>query len=88
MNTKVDRFGRVVLPKAVRDELGLEPGTPLTVREEGSRIVLEASRDPASGLVRTSDGVLVWEGESASDLEDAVRRLRRERLGRLARPPR
>jgi len=43
---KVDTKGRVVLPKAVRERLGIDPGTEVTVREEDGRVVIEPEDDP------------------------------------------
>ena len=44
---KVDSKGRIVLPKDARERLGLDPGTEVTVREEGGRLVVEPEDDPA-----------------------------------------
>ena len=41
MRTAIDAAGRVVIPKALRDELGLDPGRELTLRVEGGALVLE-----------------------------------------------
>lgn len=37
----IDRAGRVVIPKAVRDQAGFEPGTPLGIRFRDGRIEIE-----------------------------------------------
>ncbi|UPW02072.1 AbrB/MazE/SpoVT family DNA-binding domain-containing protein [Halorussus gelatinilyticus] len=39
--TKVDSKGRIVLPKDLRERLGLDSGTEVTVREEEGRAVVE-----------------------------------------------
>lgn len=44
--TTVDTKGRVTLPKEVREDLGLEPGTEVEIRDEGGRVVIEPERDP------------------------------------------
>jgi len=41
MKTTIDKAGRVVLPKPVRDELGLTAGQEIDVRVEGGQAVLE-----------------------------------------------
>lgn len=39
--TTVSSKGQVVLPKVVREALGIEPGTRLDVQVDGSRVILE-----------------------------------------------
>ena len=41
MDTRLSSKGQVVIPKQVREELGLEPGTRFHVRVDEGRIVLE-----------------------------------------------
>ena len=57
MRTTIDRAGRVVVPKAVRDALGLEDGTPLEIEVRDGAVVLEP---PATAvkLVRRGRGVV------------------------------
>ena len=42
----IDRAGRVVIPKEIRDEAGIEPGMPLEVRCREGRIEIEPRRRP------------------------------------------
>jgi AbrB family looped-hinge helix DNA binding protein len=51
----IDRLGRIVVPKAVRDSLGLAPGTRLDLVEEpdGFRIVVPTTE----ALVEEADGL-------------------------------
>ena len=51
MKTTMDRAGRLVIPREVRRESGLEPGTPLEVRWRDGRIEIEPERLPVR-LVR------------------------------------
>jgi AbrB family looped-hinge helix DNA binding protein len=64
MPTKVslDRAGRLVLPKSLRDEMHLEPGDDLLVESEGDRITLRPVRPEA--LLKKEHGVWVYQGES------------------------
>ena len=80
--TTVDRFGRVLIPKALRDAAGLGEGTHVEVIREahGFRIVPREE----SVLLKTVKGVLIASGEAAGDLTGAVRRHRQQRLGKLA----
>ena len=48
MTLKIDRAGRVVLPKPVRDRLGLCPGSDLEIQETAEGVVIKpASRKPS-----------------------------------------
>lgn len=42
----VDSKGRVVLPKEVRNRLGIAPGTEVEIREENGKAVVEPEDDP------------------------------------------
>ena len=41
MVRKVDELGRVVLPKEIRNVLGIEPKTPLEIFIDGDKLVLK-----------------------------------------------
>jgi AbrB family looped-hinge helix DNA binding protein len=73
----LDRFGRIVIPKQVREDLGLDPGSVLVIEAKDDRIVLGVRRDEPD-LVR-EDGVLVYTGEAVGDLDQAVDAQRRAR---------
>lgn len=42
--TTVSSKGQIVLPKSVRETLGIRAGSRLGVRVEGSKVILEAKR--------------------------------------------
>ena len=67
MEAILDKFGRIVIPKQVRDDLGLSPGAVLRVEEAGEGIVLKPV--PGQSPLIVEDGVLVFTGEVAGDLE-------------------
>jgi AbrB family looped-hinge helix DNA binding protein len=81
MKTTIDSGGRVVLPKAIRDSLGLAAGEELEVRERDGRIELE----PVGRKVwlEEREGRLVAVTEepapalTADDVRTVVDRLRR-----------
>lgn len=50
--TKVDSKGRIVLPKELRDRLGITPGTEVAVRTEDGKAVVEPEVDPAEIIER------------------------------------
>lgn len=47
MNVSIDGAGRVVVPKPMRDELGLTPGTPLEIEVVDGHLELSAPHEPA-----------------------------------------
>lgn len=61
MKVTIDGAGRVVVPKALRDELRLEGGTTLEIRARDGRLELEPVATPmrlvrrGKGLVATAD---------------------------------
>jgi len=65
---RVGRRGQMVLPKAVREALGVKEGDPLLVEVEENRVILT----PASSLVRESLGLLrgTWGEGIASYLNE------------------
>jgi len=80
--TKLDHFGRVVIPKPVRDEPGLDPGTKLEVSSQGSCVVLKSAQDEAHLEVR--DGILVYVGGRATgDMTDIIEKVREERIRQI-----
>ena len=57
MLTTIDKAGRVVIPKAFREAIGLADGGDVEVTEEDGRVVI--SPRPIGKHLVTSDGVLV-----------------------------
>ncbi len=83
MEASVDRFGRIVIPKPVRDDLGLRPGSVVKVEErEGEVRLVPVAEEPR--LV-VKEGVVVYGGQARGDLESAVDEVRQERLDDLSR---
>jgi len=82
MRTTVDRFGRVVVPKAMRERLGLRAGTALEIEEAEGHLSLWPVEDTSPLIVK--EGILVFAGAALGDLEAAVAADREERVRRLA----
>jgi AbrB family looped-hinge helix DNA binding protein len=47
MHVSIDSAGRVVVPKQLRDELGLSPGTPLEIEVVDGHLELSTPHPPA-----------------------------------------
>ncbi len=69
----VGRKGRVVVPAAIRHQLGIDEGSELMARIEGDGIVLEP-RSAAIGRLQALVGAAVPEGVSLVDELIAERR--------------
>lgn len=82
MSTKVilDRAGRIVLPKAVRDELHLSPGDTLDLTLRGDEVALRPRR--GARPLQKERGVWVFRtGEplTAGEKEETLRNIRAQR---------
>ena len=79
----VDKAGRIVIPRQLRDELRLDPGDSLELESEDDRMVLRPVRKAIP--IRKEDGVWVYRsGQPARDvsirtliLQDREARLKR-----------
>jgi AbrB family looped-hinge helix DNA binding protein len=76
----IDKLGRIVLPKTVREKLQLSPGDQLEMESLGDRITLRPLRGIAQ--LRKKRGVWVFNsGEplSAATVRETLEQVRRER---------
>lgn len=76
----LDKAGRMVLPKALRDELQLCPGDTLEVESSGEQVTLRPVR--AITPLRKERGVWVYrtgQSLSATVVNDTLRQIRDER---------
>jgi len=76
----VDKVGRIVLPKPVRDQLQLAPGDELEMETVDERIILRPSRGAAQ--LKKKRGVWVFRSGqplSASTVQKTIEQIRRER---------
>ncbi len=83
MTVAIDKAGRIVVPKPLRERLGLHAGSQLELSElrDGIKLRLVSSKP---SLVEI-DGLLVHQGEyeGDQDLTTAVERQREERIREL-----
>lgn len=76
----IDRAGRIVLPKQIRDRFGLTAGSEFEVKEEKDRIVLRPVPQ-APKLIRKKGFLVVVPEESPLDVDivELIKKQREER---------
>jgi AbrB family looped-hinge helix DNA binding protein len=82
MLVPIDKAGRVVLPKDVRDELAIHPGDLLKISVHGDQVTLRPDRARA-GFVKQGHGLVFSTGETGlleNETVEAVRHQERDRL--------
>jgi AbrB family looped-hinge helix DNA binding protein len=85
MITKVilDKAGRMVIPKHVRERLRLGPGDALALKIDGECITLLPVHPRA--VLKQESGVWFYQGEAADTSADLIERKREKRAGGLRR---
>lgn len=73
----IDKAGRVVIPKEVRDQLRLEAGDTLALESEGERVTLQPVRGGTP--LQKERGVWVFHGGKPLSLDEANQIVREAR---------
>jgi AbrB family looped-hinge helix DNA binding protein len=81
MKVALDAAGRLVVPKALRQALGLKPGQPLEIRAADGRLEIEIAPTPMR-LKKRGKGVVAVPDRApsrltADDVRDTLERVRR-----------
>jgi AbrB family looped-hinge helix DNA binding protein len=74
MRTTIDKAGRIVVPRALRDQIGLAPG-PVDVHVVGNAIQIEVPEDEPA-LVVDAHGFLVIDASGPFDADEDLRSFR------------
>lgn len=84
IDVTIDKSGRLVLPKPVRDALGLRAGDRLKIRRQGSEVILSFSQPKP--VLQKEKGVWVYRSGQSSDvsLPDLIEQERRRREAELS----
>jgi AbrB family looped-hinge helix DNA binding protein len=73
MRVSIDRAGRIVVPKPLREQLGLSPDVPLEIEVVDGHLELHALHDPPVVVEGPNGPVLAATGTAVSDAD--VRRV-------------
>lgn len=81
MKATIDAAGRIVVPKPLRQALGLKPGQALEIREGDGRLEIEIAATPMKLQKRGKGVVAVPETQlpplTADQVRDTLERVRR-----------
>ncbi len=80
MTLKIDKAGRVILPKPVRDRLGLHAGSDLEIQETTDGVVLRPADRRPSMVKKGSFWVHTGELPPGYDILKAIDEDREERM--------
>jgi len=83
MLVPIDKAGRVVLPKDVREELAINPGDLLKISVQGDQVSLRPDR-ARSGFVKRGHGLVFSTGETDLLENETVEAIRRQEHDRLS----
>jgi AbrB family looped-hinge helix DNA binding protein len=81
MRSSIDAAGRVVIPKALRERLGLRRGRPVDIRERDGLVEIAPAATPMS-LARRGGGPVAVPHEKLPALTDEIVRETLERTRR------
>jgi AbrB family looped-hinge helix DNA binding protein len=82
LKVTIDRAGRIVLPKPVRDRMQLTAGTAMELEGDGERITLRPMRPQAT--LRKESGIWVFQGPASDEsIPELVGAAREKRLREL-----
>ena len=70
MTAILDKYGRILLPKKLRQALGLTENIKLSLRREGNQIIIEPLKEET--LFQEKDGFLVFTGQLPDEEKDWV----------------
>jgi len=78
MEVGLDKFGRILIPKKLRDLLGLGPGSRLNVKVTADELILQPA--DTKPVLEVHEGVLLYGGELAGAPEGLLEELRDDRI--------
>lgn len=80
MNLKIDRAGRIVVPKPIRQRLGLQPNTEIELVEHADGVLLRPVEQQASMIKKNGRWVHLGKIDATYDLSRLIDDVREDRI--------
>ncbi|MBM3710237.1 MAG: AbrB/MazE/SpoVT family DNA-binding domain-containing protein [Actinobacteria bacterium] len=77
----IDRFGRIVIPKKIRNDFGIQPGNDLIIKESREGFLITPVKEKE--IISEEDGFLIITPSSDIDFENLLENLREERMKKI-----
>lgn len=84
MLATLDKFGRVIIPKKFRENLGLSKNSSINIINDENRIIIEAVK--GNEPVTEKNGLLVFTGKITNDPFKEIDNDRKHRMKKLLNP--
>ena len=84
MTLKIDKAGRVILPKPIRDRFGLREGSGLELHETPEGLLLKPAERRPSMIKKQGLWVHTGELPAGFDIVQAIREDREERIRKVS----
>ncbi|MHB1253692.1 MAG: AbrB/MazE/SpoVT family DNA-binding domain-containing protein [Candidatus Humimicrobiaceae bacterium] len=78
---KIDKFGRIIIPKNIRDDFGIQPGNNLIIKESMEGFFITPVKEKE--IISEEDGFLIINPSSDIDFENLIKDLRDERIKKV-----
>ncbi len=77
----LDQFGRIEIPETIRQQLGINNETKLSLKIENGQLILKPLKPELETYYE--DGILVFKAEPMGNIESIIDELRTERINEL-----
>lgn len=81
MIASLDKFGRIIIPKKFREQLGITVETSLNIEGDGKRIIIEPIQEEEPLVEK--DGILVFTGKLQGEIDQFLISAREQRINKL-----
>jgi len=82
IKTKIDKFGRIIIPKKIRNDFGLRINSEVLLEEGEDGIIVHPGI--STPFVADKDGIIVVCSEPTEDFRDFLKKDREDRIKKIA----